>query len=456
MAGSTECSSDSNILQRTLASKSITDACNKHNRTGLLNVQCKAKVKKGDEAAIAKWGGVGKHKVDKMEYSIWELEHLYSQIREKEAETHGLVRSNSTLHYSDGLRGSDLRLLLRCWVRFVQLQLCMHDGYGSLCGVCTLHVTLAWRSMVPDSVWVQAYSGQVQCMQETSAAFVTTRTRLTQSVATTGLMSFNEDLWTTKVAPAPNDVIWSNLALRGWERSIRNVISWVLFVVLIIMFFPIVALLQQIINLQSYAKDGNWAQTILNLPVAGRAPLLLHRLDPRPALLVFACASQRAASVCTMPESCVQCVYAYQLSDERKTVKRRPTMCRSTTQIIAAELIKGVLPTLALTICLLLVPVILKLIATKVERLPAQSAVDFDLGKKFFFFMFFIVFLANTILGGLSTAQAVCCRALWFRVIQTCIARAVQRLTTVWRVRCNNALTTRAEPYCHVQQWLHA
>ena len=318
MAGSTECSSDSNILQRTLASKSITDACNKHNRTGLLNVQCKAKVKKGDEAAIAKWGGVGKHKVDKMEYSIWELEHLYSQIREKEAETHGLVRSNSTLHYSDGLRGSDLRLLLRCWVRFVQLQLCMHDGYGSLCGVCTLHVTLAWRSMVPDSVWVQAYSGQVQCMQETSAAFVTTRTRLTQSVATTGLMSFNEDLWTTKVAPAPNDVIWSNLALRGWERSIRNVISWVLFVVLIIMFFPIVALLQQIINLQSYAKDGNWAQTILDLPVAGRAPLLLHRLDPRPALLVFACASQRAASVCTMPESCVQRVYAYQLSDERK------------------------------------------------------------------------------------------------------------------------------------------
>jgi hypothetical protein len=60
--------------------------------------------------------------------------------------------------------------------------------------------------------------------------------------------------------------------------------------------------------------------------------------------------------------------------------------CRS----VPTALIVGVLPTLALTICLIFVPIVLKLVAEKVEGLPSRSAVDFDVGIKFFLFTFVI------------------------------------------------------------------
>ena len=108
---------------------------------------------------------------------------------------------------------------------------------------------------------------------ESCAAFVTARTRLTQSVSTTGLISFDTNYWTAEPAPQPDDVIWGNVAYRGFERSVRTWLAWAIFIGLVLLFIPIVAFLQQIINLDSYAKytPNNWAGAILDLPVVGGA-----------------------------------------------------------------------------------------------------------------------------------------------------------------------------------------
>jgi hypothetical protein len=240
-------------------------------------LQVSVKVKAKDEAKAAKWG-VGKHKVDKLEYKQWELEDLHRQIREEERNPKILVRAppQTVLFLSQGvqlfLSGAAMRSKLRYMfgARAVSawsdsLEFCA----GSARRVDSLLNTAVRRTLTSFA------ESRSRAAQDSSAAFVTARTRLTQSVATTGLMSFNEGLWNASVAPAPNDVLWQNLARRGWERSLRNTLGWAIFVTIIIMFVPVVALLQQVINLQGYAKDGNWAQTILDLPVAGRALLLV-------------------------------------------------------------------------------------------------------------------------------------------------------------------------------------
>lgn len=64
------------------------------------------------------------------------------------------------------------------------------------------------------------------------------------------------------------------------------------------------------------------------------------------------------------------------------------------------------MPTLALTIILAIMPMVLKLVAAKIEKQPSLSAVDFSLGQKYFIFQFFVVFVFNTILGAASTGTS--------------------------------------------------
>ena len=139
-----------------------------------------------------------------------------------------------------------------------------------------------WR--VSRRLTAAATAGRCACAQrlthalagvqnESCAAFVTARTRLTQSVSTTGLISFDTNYWTAEPAPQPDDVIWDNVPYRGFERSVRKWFAWAIFIGLVLLFIPIVAFLQQIINLDSYAKysPNNWAGAILDLPVVGGA-----------------------------------------------------------------------------------------------------------------------------------------------------------------------------------------
>jgi hypothetical protein len=108
-------------------------------------------------------------------------------------------------------------------------------------------------------------------VQETSAAFVTMSSRQMQSSVAMGMLSYNEGYWKTSPAPAPAEIIWNNVQLRGWERGIRQLMSWGLVVALIIFFVPIVAFVQTLVNLEKLqnAKGFGWIGTLLDLPFIG-------------------------------------------------------------------------------------------------------------------------------------------------------------------------------------------
>lgn len=111
-------------------------------------------------------------------------------------------------------------------------------------------------------------------MQETSAAFVQLRSRQDQTALATGLLSYREDLWKASAAPDPAEIIWGSVSWRGWERSLRSMLVWGIFMGMLILMLPIIALIQQIVNLEGYAKQdgtvGDIAQGILDLPVVAR------------------------------------------------------------------------------------------------------------------------------------------------------------------------------------------
>lgn len=64
------------------------------------------------------------------------------------------------------------------------------------------------------------------------------------------------------------------------------------------------------------------------------------------------------------------------------------------------------MPTLALVIILAVMPMIIQMMAEKVEKQPTKSAVDFSLGTKYYCFQFFIIFFFNTIIGAASSGKA--------------------------------------------------
>jgi hypothetical protein len=72
----------------------------------------------------------------------------------------------------------------------------------------------------------------------------------------------------------PEQVIWKNVAWRGWERGVRSLLAWGILVTIIIFMLPIIAILQQLINLEGYSKkpgnEGYWARWVLRLPFIGR------------------------------------------------------------------------------------------------------------------------------------------------------------------------------------------
>ena len=70
-----------------------------------------------------------------------------------------------------------------------------------------------------------------------------------------GLQSHNESYWQTSVAPGPQEVIWDSIAYRGWERSIRLLIAWGMFVTMCLFYFIPVAFIQQLLSLEKYEPD---------------------------------------------------------------------------------------------------------------------------------------------------------------------------------------------------------
>lgn len=71
-----------------------------------------------------------------------------------------------------------------------------------------------------------------------------------------------------------------------------------------------------------------------------------------------------------------------------------------------AEIIQGLLPTLGLKIFLALVPIVLKIVSNLVTGNLSKSAIDFEVGQKYYFFQFVVVFLFTTIIGAASSGSA--------------------------------------------------
>jgi hypothetical protein len=69
----------------------------------------------------------------------------------------------------------------------------------------------------------------------------------------------------------------------------------------------------------------------------------------------------------------------------------------------STDVLPGIIPTLGLKIFLALVPIVLTMSSVLVAALPSESAVDFDVGRKFHLFQFVVVFLFLTIFQAMST-----------------------------------------------------
>lgn len=106
-------------------------------------------------------------------------------------------------------------------------------------------------------------------MQESQTAFVVMRTRQARAAAATGLLHADGSAWKTEGAPSSNEIIWGNVATPAKRRFLGGLASWAALIAIMVFFLPILAALQQLVNLEGYAKPGNWAQWILDAPVLG-------------------------------------------------------------------------------------------------------------------------------------------------------------------------------------------
>ena len=100
------------------------------------------------------------------------------------------------------------------------------------------------------------------------------RTRQTRAAAATGLLHADGSAWKTEGAPASNEVIWANVATPANRRWLGGMASWAILISIMVFFLPIIAGLQQLVNLEGYAKPGNWAEWLMDAPVLGSATLL--------------------------------------------------------------------------------------------------------------------------------------------------------------------------------------
>lgn len=116
------------------------------------------------------------------------------------------------------------------------------------------------------------------CLQETQTAFVVMRTRQARASAATGLLHADGSAWKTEGAPASNEVIWGNVATPAKRRFLGSLASWGILIAIMVFFLPILAALQQIVNLKGYAEPGNWAEWILDAPVLGSTAPLSFRI----------------------------------------------------------------------------------------------------------------------------------------------------------------------------------
>ncbi|GFH18694.1 uncharacterized protein HaLaN_15542 [Haematococcus lacustris] len=142
----------------------------------------------------------------------------------------------------------------------------------------------------------QIHVSQANCLQRpVPSAFVTFQTRATQVVLATNLHHHDETTWQATLAPEPKEIIWRNLRMRAWERTLRTMVLWGAYVALVLFFIIPVGIVQALIEVPRLASVPVLG-TIVNLPVIkqvleGIVPglVLLIFLALLPSLLAFMC-----------------------------------------------------------------------------------------------------------------------------------------------------------------------
>lgn len=144
--------------------------------------------------------------------------------------------------------------------------------------------------------------------QITGSAFVSFNTRWSQVVGASAFFHHFESVWNSNPAPHPAEIVWENLKMRTWERTLRTVVSWILFALLCAFFMIPIGAAQALIELdqlENYAVIGD----IVTFPlvkslIAGILPNLVLNifLAVLPIILHMMCHFQGIISKATIEQ----------------------------------------------------------------------------------------------------------------------------------------------------------
>lgn len=115
------------------------------------------------------------------------------------------------------------------------------------------------------------------------AAFVTFNDRYTQTLASTGLHSHDELCWRVQAAPSADEIIWSNLGIRHWQRIVRNLAMWSAFIGILLLYLPVVGAIQALVNIEN-ARRIQGINKIVELPFVAQ---ILQGILPSLVLKIF-------------------------------------------------------------------------------------------------------------------------------------------------------------------------
>lgn len=80
--------------------------------------------------------------------------------------------------------------------------------------------------------------------------------RYTQTLASTGLHAYDETTWRVVPAPGPDEILWGNLGMAYFTRTIRSTGMWAVFVLILIFYLPVTAAIQALVNIQNLLTIG--------------------------------------------------------------------------------------------------------------------------------------------------------------------------------------------------------
>lgn len=149
------------------------------------------------------------------------------------------------------------------------------------------------------------------------AAFVTFKTRRAAVLAAAALLHHDASAWHAQPAPGPREVMWDNLRLRAWERSLRAVFSWAALITFSLAFLVPVAAIQTFLELPALASVKG-LQTFITFPVVQSVvqcilpPLFLNgALLPVPWLIGRLSSLRGAPSLSAVDFAVVQQYFAF-------------------------------------------------------------------------------------------------------------------------------------------------